>query len=149
LNVSIDKILTPELRQAAETQYLQEGMIRSYAHHELTDDQKTRIRELCAKSVKDKIAVSEQYRQLSRDIGAMKPSLSKYKGGYQTQKVHTEVAEKILTEEQRKKTPVKYKGAPKKGKPPTNKGKASTKKDKTSTKKDKPSSKKSTKKATP
>jgi len=133
LHATIDKTLTPELRQAAETQYLQESAMRSFARCELTDDQKARIGDLCAKSVKDKIAVSGRYSQLSKDIVAMKQTMSRYKGSYHSHNIRSEVVEKILTEEQRKRLPGKYRTA--------------TKKDRKG-KKDKRSTKKSTGKAT-
>ena len=124
LHASIDKALTPELRQAAETQYLRECAVRNFARYELTDDQKARIGELCAKSVKDKVAVSGRYSQLAKDLGAMKQTMSQYRGSLHALKVRLEIAEKILTEEQRKRVPGKYKTAAKKEK----KAKPATKK---------------------
>ncbi|MDP6542820.1 MAG: hypothetical protein QGH60_02450 [Phycisphaerae bacterium] len=116
LQASVDKTLTPELRQAAEAKYLQESAIRIFARCKLTDDQKTRIGELCAKGVKDKIAASGRYSQLSKDVVAMKRAMSKYKGSFHSHSIRSEVVAKILTEEQRKRLPGKYRTAARKSK---------------------------------
>ena len=130
LRATLDKTLTPEVRGAAETQHLQEYTMRSFARYGLTDDQKSRIGELCAKNVKEKVAMSGRYRQLSDDLEAMRRTMHKYRSSSYSHGIRTEVVEKILTEEQRKKVPSRHKSTPKKDK------------------KAKPSSKKSSRKAT-
>ncbi|MDP6633904.1 MAG: hypothetical protein QGG42_03325 [Phycisphaerae bacterium] len=119
---SIDKTLTPELRQSAETQYLQEYALRGFSRCELTDDQKTRIGELCARSVKDKVAMSQRYRQLSKDHDALRKEMYKYRGSLHFHEIRSEVAEKILTEEQRKRLPGKRRSTSKRDKSSRKKG---------------------------
>gem|GEM_PF-1655379 len=116
MRAAIEKSLTPEVRQEAETKQVQEYVMRSFARCELTGDQKARIGELCAKGVKDKIAISAQYNQLNKDIVALRHTMSKYKGSIHAYTIRSEVVEKILTEEQRKRLPGKYRTATKKDK---------------------------------
>jgi len=108
LRATLAKTLTPEVRGAAETQSLQEYTMRSFARYGLTDDQKARIGELCAKNVKEKAAISGRYRQLSDDLDAMRKTMYKYRSSSYSHCIRTEVVEKILTEEQKKRLPGKY-----------------------------------------
>ena len=123
LRATLDKTLTPEVRQAAETQQMQEYTMRSFARYKLTEDQKARIGELCAKSVKDRLAISGRYRQLSEDLDAMRRTMYKSRSNSYSHAIRTEVVEKVLTEEQRKRAPVRRKFTPKKGKSSTRKSK--------------------------
>jgi len=116
LRATLDKTLTPEIRGAAETQQMQEYTMRGFARYGLTDDQKTRIGELCAKNVKEKVAASGRYRQLSEDLDAMRKTMYKYRSSSYSHAIRTEVVENILTEEQRKKVPSRHRSAPKKDK---------------------------------
>ncbi|MBC8373311.1 MAG: hypothetical protein H8E53_06945 [Planctomycetes bacterium] len=108
LRATLDKTLTPEVRQAAETRQMQEYTMRGFARYELTDDQKARIGELCAKNVKDRLAISGRYRQLSDDLNAMRRTMYKSGSSSYHHAIRTEVVEKILTEEQKKRLPGKY-----------------------------------------
>lgn len=120
LQKSIASVVSPEMRQTAETQQLKEMALRSFARYELTDDQKIRIGDLCDKNIKDRALIYSRYKQLSKDYAAAREALSKGKhGSYST--IREEIAAKVLTEEQRKKLPQKRR---------------SSKRDKSSSKKD-------------
>jgi len=111
LRASLAASVTPEMQQAAEIQYLKESAFRSFSRYELTDQQKARIDELCAQSIKDKIAAAARYSQFVKDYQAIRTSMLKYKGSYHALTVRKEVAEKILTEEQQKRLSSKYRSS--------------------------------------
>ena len=115
LHESIGKIVTPEMRRTAETKYLQDSAIRSFARYELTDAQKASIGELCAKNIKDRAATAERYAQIRKDYEAARQAMSKGRGSYSSYSaIREEIAEKILTEEQKKKQPSKHKSSSRK-----------------------------------
>ena len=127
LQASFAAVVTPEIRKAAELRQMQDYALRSFARCELTDDQKTSIGELCAKSIKDRAATASRYAQIRKDYAAAKQVMAKGKSS-SLYTIREEIAEKILTEEQRKRAPVKRKPSSRRDKPSTKKDKSSAKK---------------------
>ncbi|MBT3201001.1 MAG: hypothetical protein HN350_13950 [Phycisphaerales bacterium] len=116
LQTETSAILTPEVRNAAETKALNEMMLRSFTRYELTDDQKLRINDLCAESTKGRVLAASRYEKLRKEYDTARRARS---GGsiYKSYAVVREaVAEKVLTEDQKKKLPQKRKSTSKKDK---------------------------------
>ena len=98
----IQKLLTPEAKQAGETKYMTDSIVRAYYRVKLTDQQKAKIRELCEAEAKKKTELYAQYRQLDKDRDAIRKAMYKFGSSESQRKMRAEVSEKILTEEQRK-----------------------------------------------
>jgi len=130
LTSALAKAITPELRKTAEREQLKEYVVRGLVRYGLTEDQKTQIGALCAKSIADRNAARERYNQLGKDYDALRRAMSKYKSSVYYRELRTEAIKSVMTEEQREKLPAKYRASSKK------------------VKKDKSSSKKAGKKAT-
>ncbi len=111
-----NKILTPELRQTGEAQYLYNSAIRKFARIKLTDAQKDSVRDLCTKFAQKKVRISAQYAQVYKDQAALRRTLSGMSSSSSYYKIREDVVETILTDEQLAKGGFKRKSstAPKK-----------------------------------
>jgi len=99
---AVGKLVTPEVRQAGESKYLNDSTVRAFYRIKFTDSQKDQIRQLCDKAAKHKAALYAQYQQLDKDRDAVRKSMYKYSTSDYYRKLRKEVSENILTEEQRK-----------------------------------------------
>ena len=124
LKEAMTKAITPEMRKTAERNQMKEYVLRGLVRYGLTEDQKTQIGALCDKSIVDKAAAVERYNQAVKDYVALKRTMSKYKGSLQYSEIRAEAVKSVMTEEQRKKLPAKYRASSKKSR----KDKSSSKK---------------------
>jgi Spy/CpxP family protein refolding chaperone len=104
-----NKILTPELRQAGDTEYLMGKTMRKFDRIKLTESQKSKIRDLCDKAAKRKVEVYAQYAKVGRDRealdkdrSALRHTISEMSSSSYYYKIRDEAIQSVLTDEQLK-----------------------------------------------
>lgn len=96
------KVLTPELRQAGDTEYLLSSTMRKFVRIKLTDSQKATIRDMCEQAAKRKIEVYAKYAQVAKDRDAIRRTMSGMTSSSYYYKIREDVVNKVLTDEQLK-----------------------------------------------
>ena len=109
IRADINKMLTPELRQAGEREYLMGKTMGKFASIKLTDTQKATIRDLCDKSVKRKADIYAQYEKVNKDRtaiekdrSALRRTISEMSTSTYYYKIRDEAIQNVLTDEQLK-----------------------------------------------
>ncbi len=104
-----NKILTPELRQAGDREYLMGKTMRKFDRIKLTESQKSRIRDLCDRAAKRKVEVYAQYAKVGRarealdkDRSALRHTISGMSSSSYYYKIRDEAIQSVLTDEQLK-----------------------------------------------
>jgi len=105
----VNKILTPELRQAGDREYLMSRTMRKFTRIKLSEAQKSKIRALCDKAAKRKVEVYAKYAKigkdraaLDKDRSALRRTMSVMASSSYYYHIRDEAIQSVLTDEQLK-----------------------------------------------
>jgi hypothetical protein len=109
IRAEANKVLTPELRQTGDRDYLMGATMRKFVRIKLTDTQKATIRDLCDKAAKRKAEVYAQYAKvgkdrvaLDKDRSALRRTISQMSTSAYYYTIRDEAIQSVLTDEQLK-----------------------------------------------
>jgi len=95
-----NKVLTPELKKAGESEYLYTSAMRKFARIKLTDAQKAAVKDMCDQTAERKTRVYAKYAQLSKDLEALRRTRYGMSSSSVYYKIRQDVVDKVLTDEQ-------------------------------------------------
>ncbi len=109
IRTEANKVVTPEVRVAADAKHLLDSTMRKFTRLKLTETQKDTIRGMCEKAAKRKIEIYAQYAKIGKehdaiekDRSAVRRAISKMSSSSYYYKIRADVVESVLTDAQLK-----------------------------------------------